>query len=67
MTTQQKIDEARDWIRRTRRELDGVEDVLTHAGSFRGGAFITSLQQTFNHAESAKIHAVQLAVAKVGE
>lgn len=67
MTTQQKIDEARNWISRIRRELDGVDDVLAHAGSFRGSAFNESLMKAFNYAESAKIHAAQLAVAKVSQ
>lgn len=65
--THQQIDEARDWMRRIRQELDKVEDVLVHAGGFRSGAFNESLMRAWQHVESARIYALQIAIPKQRE
>lgn len=67
LRTQQQIDEARDWMRRIRKELEKVDDVLSHAGEFRTGAFSDSLMRAWQHVESARIHALQVAVPKMRE
>jgi hypothetical protein len=63
--TQQQIDDARDWMRRIRLDLEKVDDVLSHAGGFRSGAFNDSLMCAWQHVESARIHAVQVAAPKL--
>lgn len=63
--TQQQIDEARDWMRRIRQELEKVADVLSHAGGFRTGAFNDSLMRAWQHVESARIYAVQVEIPKI--
>jgi hypothetical protein len=70
MTTpkaQQQIDEARDYMRRIRLELDKVEDIFAHAGAFRSAVFNESLMRAWQHAESARVHAMQVAVPKLRE
>jgi hypothetical protein len=65
--TQHQIDEARDWMRRIRQELEKVDDVLVHAGTFRSGVFNDSLMRAWQHVESARVHALQMAVPKLRE
>jgi hypothetical protein len=63
MTThEQNLAEARQLTARIRKQLLDIEDVLTHAATIRGSAYLDSLQQALNHSESAVIHAVQTAV-----
>lgn len=68
MTTpieQRSVTDAREWIRLIRQELDKCEDIFAHAASFRGEGFNTSLLNAWQSAQSARVHALQLAIAKV--
>jgi hypothetical protein len=64
-TEQRSVTDAREFIRLARQELEKCEDIFAHAASFRGSAFLDSLRQTYEYASSARIHALQLAIAKV--
>jgi hypothetical protein len=65
--TKQQLDEARNWMRLIQQELGTVEDIFAHAGGFRSGAFNDSLMRAWQHVESARIHALQVAIPKQRE
>lgn len=64
-THEQQLAEARVSIQRIRKELAELEDLMEHAASFRSDRWPDSLFSSWQNAESAKIYATQVAVAKV--
>jgi hypothetical protein len=60
----ENINDAKQWIERIRAALVTLEDVLAHADSIRGDAFVWSLRRTYDHAEGAHITALQTSVQK---